>query len=126
MKKAVSLTMLAVALTFASTSIFADYVVTSYTCEVKEGKKAEDVQAINSKWLKWVHANVSKDIKSSVGSPIVGNQEIFIFVDTYPDLNTWATVQTALDSPAAKELENIFEDVSSCSENKLWKFTDTK
>jgi len=126
MKKAVSLAMCALALTFASSSILADSVVTSYTCEVKEGKKAADVQAINSKWLKWVHTNVSKDIKSSVGSPIVGNQEIFIFVDTYPDLNTWAAAQTALDSDAAKELEDLFEDVSSCSENKLWKFVDTK
>lgn len=126
MKKVVSLAMLALALTFASSSVFADSVVASYTCEMKEGKKAEEVQAINSKWLKWVHANVSTDIKSSVGSAIVGNQDIFIFVDTYPDLNTWAAAQTALDSDAAKELESLFEGVSSCSENKLWKFEDTK
>ena len=122
MKKVLSIALFAVALTFACNSVFADSVVASYTCKLKEGKKQDDVHAMNSTWLKWVRANVSDKITSEVGTAIVGKQDMFIFVDTYPDLNTWAAAITALDSDAAKELENLFEDTSECTENKLWKF----
>ena len=113
-------------LTFISNSVFADSIIESYTCKLKEGKKQEELQAINSKWLKWVRTNVNKNINSSVGTAVVGNQNMFMFVDTYPDLNTWAAVQTVLDSDAASELKDIFVEVSDCSENRLWKFEDTK
>ena len=45
-----------------------------------------------------------------------------MFVDTCPDLNVWAAAATALDSEAARELEDMFSTVSECSENSLWKF----
>ncbi len=68
----------------------ADSIAEVWTCEVKEGKSIEDVQATNSKWLKWINAHVEGGgIKSSVGTTVVGNNEIFIFVDTYPNLATW-------------------------------------
>ena len=111
---------------FISNSIFADSIAATYTCKLKEGKKKEDVQAVNSKWLKYVNENVSKDITSSFGSAVVGNQDIFMFVDTYPDLETWAKAQTALDGEAANELDDMFEDVSNCSENRLWRLEPTK
>ena len=63
-----------------------------------------------------------KDITSPVGTAVVGNQDIFMFVDTCPDLNVWAAAATALDSEAARELEDMFSTVSECSENSLWKF----
>jgi hypothetical protein len=50
---------------------------------------------------------------------------MFLFADTYPDLTTWAATQTALDSDAADELDNMFEDVTDCSQNRLWKFEPT-
>ena len=74
---------------------------------MKEGKKQEELQAINSKWLKWVKKNVNEDIASSVGTAVVGNQEMFMFADTYPDLTTWAAAKAALDSDAASELEDM-------------------
>lgn len=118
--------LVAVAFAFLSNSIFADSIVATYTCKLKDGKKKEDVQAVNSKWLKYVNENVSKDISSSFGTAVVGNQDIFMFADTYPDLETWARAQTALDSEAANEIDDMFEDVSSCSENRLWKLEPTK
>ena len=45
---------------------------------------------------------------------------------TYPDLETWAKTQTTLDSEAGSEIVGMFEDVSHCSENRLWKFEPTK
>ena len=123
-----TLTTFASALAIAgfSANLAADSVIAAYTCELEDGKKQEDVQALNSRWLKWVRANVSEDIESSVGTAIVGDQDIFLFVDTYPDLKTWAAAVTALDSDAASELEDLFEDTAECSENRLWKFEPTE
>ncbi len=105
----------------------ADSIAETWTCEVKEGKSIEDVQAINSKWLKWINAHVEGGgITSSVGTPVVGNTEIFIFVDTYPNLSTWAAAKDVLDSDEGEELDDLFEDVSECSQNRLWKIEDTK
>lgn len=112
----------ALTIIFASNSIFADNIVAAYTCKLKDGKKKEEVQAINTKWLTWVRKNVNEGITSSVGTAVVGNQDVFMFMDTYPDLTVWAAAQTALDSEAASELEDMFATVSDCSENSLWKF----
>ena len=115
-----------VAFAFISNSVFADSVVATFTCKLKEGKKKEDVQAVNSKWLKYVNKNISKDITSSFGTAVVGNQDIFMFVDSYPDLETWAKTQTALAGEAGSEIDGMFEDVSHCSENRLWRIEATK
>lgn len=105
----------------------ADSIAETWTCKVKEGKKIEDVQAINSKWLEWVNAQVEGGgITSSVGESVIGNIENFIFVDTYPNLATWAATKDALDSDAGAKLDELFEDVSECSENRLWKIKNTK
>jgi len=126
MKTVVLTFLVTLALVFASNIVLADEIVAAYTCKLKEGKKQEDVQAVNSKWLKWVRENVNENIESSFGSAVVGDQGIFLFIDTYPDLNTWASAQTALDSDAASDLEDMFDDVSECSENRLWKLEPTK
>lgn len=122
MKIGISTILITLTIIFASNSVFANPIVAAYTCKLKEGKKKEEVQAINIKWVKWVNEHVNKDITSSVGTAVVGNQNIFMFVDTYPDLNVWAAATTALDSEAASELEDMFSTVSDCSENSLWKF----
>ena len=105
----------------------ADSVVESWQCKLKDDAKIEDVQAMNSKWLKFVNDNIKGGkITSSVGTAIVGSQNSFLFVDVYPDLATWAAAKEALDSDAADELDDIFEDLNECKENRLWKMEDTK
>jgi hypothetical protein len=124
MQKSISTILVALALAFSS-AVSADTIVAVYSCELKEGKTQEELQALNGKWLKWVRENVNENIESAVGTAVVGDQGVFLFADTYPDLATWAATQTALDSDAASALENMFEDVSDCSENRLWKFEPT-
>ena len=127
MKKLLTATFIALVTLCLSGIAAADSIVETWTCEVNDDKKIEDVQAINSKWLKWVNDHVEGGgIKSSVGESVVGNSEKFIFVDTYPDLTTWAAAKEALDSAAGEELDELFEDVSECSENRLWRIEDTK
>jgi len=105
----------------------ADTYANVYTCTLNDDVKMEDVQAQNSKWLAWVNANVEGGgITSAVGTAVVGNQEVFLFIDTYPSLSSWAATAEALDSDAAKELEDLFEDTNECSKNNLWKIEPTK
>ena len=127
MKKLLPVTFVALCALCLSGIAAADSIVETWTCEVKDGKKIEDVQAINSQWLKWVNDHVEGGgITSSVGESVVGNSDRFIFVDTYPNLATWAATKDALDTPEGGELDELFEDVSECSENRLWKIEDTK
>jgi len=126
MKIKISAILAALTVVFVSNSVFADSIIETYTCKLKEGKKQEELQAINGKWLKWVKKNVNENIESSVGTAVVGSQDMFMFADTYPDLAIWAETKTMLDSDAASELKDIFEGVSDCSENRLWKFEPTK
>ena len=108
-------------------SAHADSVAESWLCELKDGKTVEDVQAINSKWLKWVNARVENAVvRSAVGTAIVGNSEIFMFVDTYPDLTTWAAVKTLLDGDEGDEIDGMFNETSECSSNRLWNMQETK
>jgi hypothetical protein len=126
MKKLITALLTAVALGFGGLAV-ADGIANVYTCELKDDMKIEDVQAQNSKWLKWVNEHVEGGgITSAVGTAVVGKQDIFIFIDTYPSLSSWAATQEALDSDAADELEDLFEDTNECSENRLWKIESTK
>lgn len=101
-------------------------IIESWQCELKEGKTIKDVQALNSKWLAWVNERADGVVRSSVGTAVVGNTEIFMFVDSYPNLSTWAKVKEMLDSDEGDELDNMFEETSECKGNRLWKMQATK
>jgi hypothetical protein len=105
----------------------ADSFANVYTCKMKDDVELEAVQEANSKWLKFVNAKVAGGgITSAVGTAVVGNFETFIFVDTYPSLSAWAATQELLDSDAGDEVDGLFEDLTDCSKNSLWKFESTK
>ena len=125
MKKFLTVITSFLVLGFAVTA-HADGVAESWLCELKDDKTIEDVQAVNSKWLNWVNGHVDGVVRSSVGTAIVGNAEIFMFVDSYPDLATWAAVKTALDSDEGNEISGMFEETSECSSNRLWNMEETK
>ena len=125
MKKILTIVTSCLVLGFA-VSAHADGVSESWMCELKDGKSVEDVQAINSKWLKWVNARTDGVVRSAVGTAIVGNTEIFMFIDSYPDLTTWAAVKTLLDSDEGDEMEGMLNETSEGSSNRLWDMQETK
>ena len=105
----------------------ADSFANVYTCKMKDDVEMEAVQEANAKWLKFVNSKVEGGgITSQVGTAVVGNFETFIFVDTYPSLSAWAATQELLDSDAGDEIDGLFEDLTDCSKNSLWKFEETK
>jgi len=126
MKKVIAPLIAVLGMSFAGVAS-ADSFANVYTCKLKDDVELEAVQAANSKWLKFVNAKVAGGgITSSVGTAVVGNFETFIFVDTYPSLSSWAATQELLDSDAGDEVDDLFEDLTDCSKNSLWKFEDTK
>ena len=99
-----------------------------WTCKLKEGKKIEDVHTANAEWVK--HMNSALDvgeIKSGTVSPIVGEQDHFLFVDTYPSLEAWATADEYQSSDAGeaamKAVQEGLDAASDCTSNRLYKFT---
>ena len=126
MLKTISRSVVLVAAFGLSGVAVADHYSEVWTCTLEDEKTVEDVQAVNSKWLAYVHANISEEITSSVLTAVVGNLEDFIFVDTYPDLETWAATKSRLDSNEADEIDELFSDVSECSKNRLYKSEASK
>jgi len=105
----------------------ADPVSAVWTCELKEGKTSDDAQAVNSKWLAWARkAGGSDEITSSLVSPVVGDVGGFLWVDTFPDLVTWAKVTEATSSEEFKPIGEAFGEVQTCSGNRLWSGEATK
>ena len=102
---------------------FADSYVEVWTCELEDEKTIEDAQAANSKWLAYVRENVSEDIASSLVTPVVGDSDEFVFIDTYPDLDTWAKTKTRLQD---SDTEELFEGVTDCSKNSLHRVQPTE
>lgn len=93
-----------------------------WTCELEEGKTIEEVQAANSKWLAMVSKEIGKGkIRSSVVRSIVGKTDMFLFVDTYPDLATWSATKEFLGSDEGAAADELFEGISDCSENRLYR-----
>ncbi len=111
---------------FATSAASADIYREVWRCELEDDKKIEEVQAANSKWLAFVRENVDKDIKSGVSTAVVGSQEIFLFVDSYPSLDVWAKAKKALDTDEGNALDEVFEGLFECDENYLWKHEATK
>lgn len=103
----------------------AEHYVEVWTCTLEDDKTTDDVQAANTVWLAYVHENISEDITSSVLTAVVGDSTGFVFVDSFPDLDTWARAKTRLDSDEADELEDLFEGIFECSGNSLNKVTPT-
>ena len=106
-----------------SSVAFADSYVEVWTCQLEDEKTIEDAQAANSKWLAYVRENVSEDIASSLVTPVVGDLDEFVFIDTYPDLDTWAKTKARLQD---SDTEELFEGVTNCSKNSLHRVQATE
>lgn len=99
-----------------------------WTCKLKEGKEIEDVMKANAEWVKLINSSTDVgEIKSATVTPLVGDQDHFVFVDSYPDRAAWAAADDYQDSEAGQAafaaIEAQFDALFDCSENRLYKFT---
>jgi len=129
MKNAILRTVIgAVAICLSGLALADSTVLEVFTCELEDEKTIDEVQAANSKWLKWVNENAGAGkVSSSVVTAIVGDNNGFVFVDAYPDLTTWAAVQDALETDEGEAaVGEVFEGLFECDENTLHKSTPTE
>jgi len=109
-----------------SAGAWADRVSEVFECELEKGATLADAQAVNSKWLAFMKANVSEDITSVAATVMVGKSDEFLYVDTYPDLATWAAAQAALETDEGQAVESGFEAVMECDKNTLYRVQPTE
>ena len=95
-----------------------------WECDLKDGKSMDDVRAANSKWVKFVNANVDGGgIGSSIVTSIVGNATAghFLYVDSFPNLESWSATKSALDGNEEGEaIDAELQSVAECSNNRLY------
>ena len=113
-------------LALISAGAWADKVSEVFECEFEKGATLADAQAVNAKWLAFMKANVSEDITSVAATVLVGDFDEFLYVDTYPDLATWAAAKAALETDEGQAIENGFSDVSECDESTLYRVHPTE
>lgn len=98
-------------------------VINLWECKINEGKSIEDVQAANSKWVKYANANVEGgNIQSYIMTPLVGIAETFKYADSFPSLTSWTTM-TEFDNEAIKAIEKGLNAAATCSSNTLHRST---
>jgi len=99
-------------------------VVEMWKCKLKDGKTMEEAQAVNKRWLAMTRKVAGTDeINSYSLETIVGDLTIFGWVDAYPDMATYAKVKAAGDSEESKAIEAEFNDLTECTDNRLYKST---
>jgi hypothetical protein len=92
-----------------------------WTCTVNTGKTLADVQAVDTKWVKFINGKVKGgDIHSAIASPVTGSLDHFMFIDSYPSIETWAAQQTVMATPEGIALLAEFDAVSKCSAGNLY------
>ena len=95
--------------------------VALWTCTLADGKTQADVQAANGKWVKHVNSAVEGgDIRSYVLTTVVGEQETFLYVDSFPSGKAWLAARTAMKSEEGKKIEKELEAVAKCSQSSLY------
>ena len=126
MRKLIAI-LLTAALLGISMAASADRVSNVISCELKEGKTAEDAHALNAEWLKWARSVAGTDeITSSMATTAVGEFGGFSWVDSYPDLIAWAKVEEAEMEDDNPELSEAFDALQECESNRLWRVEATE
>ena len=98
-------------------------VINLWECSVNDGKSMTDVEAANSKWVKFANATVKGgNIQSYIMKPLVGQSETFKYADTYPSLSAWATM-SEIDNEAINAIEKELNEAATCSANTLHRST---
>jgi len=99
-------------------------VVEMWKCKLKDGKTMEEVQAVNKRWLAMTRKVAGNDeINSYSLETVVGDLTIFGFADAYPDMATYAKVKAAEDTEEGEAIDDAFDALMDCTDNRLYKST---
>jgi hypothetical protein len=100
-------------------------IVDVWQCKLKDNKTMKDAAALNEKWVKFMNANVEGGgINSYDMEPRVGNHDRFMFVDVYPNMQSWAAGENVMEkTEEGRALHKEFKELSKCSRNSLYSST---
>ena len=119
----------AVTLLMASISVSADTrVVEAWTCTLNEGKSAEDLNAINDKYLAWANKqSYGGDIRVSIAVPTVSaNLDVVLILCSYPDRVIYGADMDAFFGTAeGHALMAEYEAVVTCDSNAVYAVTES-
>jgi hypothetical protein len=125
MKNLLSVFFMTVAMAVSGIASAGTHVEEVWDCTLREGKTMKQVNAINAKWIKFVNKQVKGgEISSRTVTPLVGDLSSFVFVDAFPDLQSWTDTKAAMASEQGQKLEAEFDEVSECSSNRLYNSTN--
>ena len=121
MKKAILMTVFLLIPGFCMADHHSESIVEMWKCELKEGKKMEDVDANNKKWLAMTRkVTGSEEVQSFTLNPVVGSQNRFMFADVFPDMAAWAKAKSADETEEGKAINATFDELLDCAENRLF------
>ena len=100
------------------------HTVVMFKCKLKDGKEMEEVRANNVRWLANARkSGESEGINSYALEPQIGELDHFLFIDSYPDLATWAKAQAAEETEESKAINAAFDELMDCEKNRMYKST---
>ncbi len=98
-------------------------VIHVFSCKMKEGKTAADLQAVSSAWLaaaKKLPGNEKLEVWHNFPlAANVGDGE-FSFVTITPDFQAWGKATEAYFGAGMEETDQAWDEVAYCSGSSLW------
>ncbi len=125
MKNLLSVFLMTAAVTVSGVASAGTHVEEVWDCTLNEGKTMEQVNVVNAKWVEFINKQVKgKGITSRSVTPLVGDLSSFVFVDAFPNLQSWTDAKAAMDSKKGREMDEEFAAVSECTSNALYNSTN--
>ena len=124
MKNLLAIATLAAAMTLCATASADTHIEEVWDCSLREGKTIAQANGLNANWIKYVNKNVKGGgINSRIVTPLVGDMGSFIFVDSFPNLGSWAETKELMSSGEGQKIEAAIDEVSDCTSNRLYTST---
>jgi hypothetical protein len=125
MKNLLSVFLMTAVVTVSGVASAGTHVEEVWDCTLNEGKTMEQVNVVNAKWVEFINKQVKgKGITSRSVTPLVGDLSSFVFVDAFPNLQSWTDAKAAMDSKKGREMDEEFAAVSECTSNALYNSTN--
>ena len=106
-------------------------IVEIWTCTLNDGYSMEDVESLSARWLDLVLSEGARDVDSYRLSHLVGTMRghesaedvtsHFLFVDSFPDIDSWMAAKRAETTPEGQEILAGFTEANTCSTNTLYR-----
>ena len=106
-------------------------IVEIWTCTLNDGYSMEDIESLNARWLALILSEGARDVDSYRLSHLVGTMRghestedvtsHFLFVDSFPDVDSWMAAKRAEMTPEGEEILAGFTESNSCSTNTLYR-----